>query len=338
MNQTEKRPRMSASPILSYSRFAQIPEALHTPEDLFAWVDAYPLKFYEIPVGLVTDEMRLTALKKAAGTLSWIEPSHTPNYTSLVLEALSERADIILGVEVECLDESFIYEAVCREPQAFIFIMREGCERFNNHISQRIVDAGAVHSLRTIYRMLFEEGFNTPQRIKDMITDEHLKAAVRNCSDEIKYLKRMGRLDVLTQMFRDGYWPSPDDAISKKDNCNTILEFSGRLPTALEAWRERVKQTNANGPAWSYLDEDIQAFFEAVIRLYDLNNVLPWMTDSRHIEALKEVMTMDDILELTNKETLVAHIKTIYSVDELRPLTTKYPLLKGIVLEFDLGI
>lgn len=306
-----------------YERFDQMPETLHNPSALHTWLEFAPTeRFHQIPEPLVTDAMRLTALRSYSGALSWISPTSTPNYLKLVLEALPSDCSLILSVDAECLSEEFLYSAVKTNKLVMFEILRENCDRFNNLISQRIVDEGCRHSPRTLWKMLGEDQWKLPARIVAMVTDEHIAQSARNESNELHYIKRLGKLHVLTDMIKNGYWPQDGDSILKRDDLGTISQYSSRLPSACDAYREARKQANVTNNGYGHLDEAIQTLFEAALKLYPASDVLQWLDRpsigerNRHIESIKD----------------------LYTSDELKPFLREYPFVKAMVLEADLGM
>lgn len=302
--------------ILEFVYFYQIPEEMHTPSALYQWLKRDLQRFRHIPERLHTDEMRLLAMKKVAAALSWVTAATTPNYLSLVLEAVDSRPDIITQVETDFLSEDFLFAVVEKMPDAFFYMMRESCDRFNNLVSQRIVDVACSTSPRLIYKIMFDKDWRTPKRIQDMINDGHIAASMRTCSEEVIYLKRMGKLYVLTDMMREGYWPAPDDSICKNDALGSIQSYASQLPSAADAWRERMKPVNASLGGMGYLDEKIHVFFEAVIKLYPVTDVIRWFNRPEYFEVARD----------------------IYPIEDLKPLMREYPQLKRFVLEGELGM
>lgn len=288
----------------------------HTPEALYQWLEANPYRFKEIPEQFHTDQMRLLAMREVPGALSWITAATTPNYLALILQAIDKRPDIIAHVETESLSEEFLFTVVQAMPEAFFYMMRESCDRFNDLVSQRIVDVACSTSPRLIYKMMTDQAWRTPKRIQDMITDEHIAASMRTCSEEVKYLKRMGKLYVLTDMIREGYWPAPEDSICKNDALGSIQSYASQLPSPVDAWRERMKPFNASIAGMGYLDEKIHVFFEAVIKLYPVTNVIQWFNRPEYFEVARD----------------------IYPIEDLKPLMREYPQLKRFVLEGELGM
>lgn len=330
--------------ILAYEQFDLIPEVMHTGSALFGWVKARPERFSKVPEPLHSDAMRYLAIKTIPGALSWITAATTPNYLELVLECIVERPDIIAQVEADFLSEAFLYQVVSARADTFFYMMREACNRFNDLISQRIVDVACVTSPRLLWKMHHDKDWDTPARILEMITDHHFEQSMRHCSEEVEYLKRCGKLYVLTDMIRNGYWPKPEDGICRSDDLKTIQSYAGKIPSASDAWQERVKKANNTimgmGMGYTgmgYYDKKIGIFFEAVIKLYPISSVLRWF-ESRHYNAAKEIYSLDEVLTWNDRASQTHILKTIFTTEELRPLMRQHPFLKAIVLESDLGM
>lgn len=323
--------------ILAYQQFERIPEVMHTGSALFGWVKANPQRFGEVPERLHSDAMRQLAVTSVPGALSWITASTTPNYLDIVLEAVVERPDIICQVESEYLSEEFMYQVVQARNDTFFYMMREGCRRFNDLVSQRIIDVACITSPRLLWKMHHDKTWNTPQRILDMITDQHFADSMKNCSEEVEYLKRSGKLYVLTEMIRTGYWPKPEDGICRNDAGKTIQSFAGKIPSPSEAWRARVVDANNEIMGMGFYDKKIGIFFEAVIKLYPISRVLRWF-EPRHFEAAKDIYSLDEVLGWDDRPSQTAILKVVFTAEELKPHMRAYPFLKAIVLEDELGM
>lgn len=324
--------------ILPYTRFDSIPVEMRTASALYQWIKKNPQRFELIPEYLHTDAMRYLAMTETVSALSWISASTTPNYLSLVLEAVKIRPAIVTQVESEYLSEEFLFSAVQARADTFFYMMREACNRFNDLVSQRIVDVACSTSPRLIYKMHRDPDWKTPQHILSMITDVHVADSMRACTDEIVYLKKLDKLYVLTQMIRDGYWPAPTDSICKEDTDGTIQSYSCALPSPVSAWQERMKTANTTQYGMGFLNEKIHVFFEAVIKLYPITSVLQWFDEKRYFDAAKEIYSLDEILAWTDRQSQIRVLKEVFCADELKPHMKAHPFLKGIVLEAELGM
>lgn len=295
--------------------FHEIPDELRNQAFLRSWLLSRPDKLHEIPVEFVTDEMRLVAIKYLPSALSWIEPTSTPNYLNLILECIATRPDIVECVEVEFLTEEFLYQATFINPMAFFYMMRDGCDRFYEPMSQRIVDLGCGASLNVAYKVMCETRWPTPQRIRNMVTDEQLKKAMFLNPDHINDLKRMGKLHVLTEMIRDGYWLEQNNPIIH--NCKEMMaRYAVKRPTLHDAVQERFNLHNASISGVWFVNQSVHTFMEAVIRLYPVEQSLPFARTDEQIEIFKGIFT----------------------IEELKPHMREIPWIKGMVLENDLGL
>lgn len=323
--------------ILGYQQFSDIPESMHTESALLLWVGVNPQRFGQVPEHLHSDPMRLLAVKTIPGALSWITASTTPNYLEIVLEAVVERPDAVTQVETDYLSEEFLFQVVQARNDTFFYMMREACSRFHDLVSQRIVDIACVTSPRLLWKMHHDKSWATPPCILGMITDHHFEESMRKCSEEVEYLKRCGKLYVLTDMIRAGYWPQPSDGVCRDDAAKTIQSYAGRIPSASEAWRERSVEANNEIMGMGFYDKKIGTFFEAVIRLHPITQVLKWF-DARHFKAARDVYTLEEVLSWNDGSSRSQLLKQVYSSDELKPHMRKHPFLKGIVLEEELGL
>ena len=123
----------------------------------------------------------------------------------------------------------------------------------------------------------------------------------------------------------------------RNDTAKTIQSYAGRIPSAVEAWRERVVDANNEIMGMGFYDKKIGIFFEAVIRLYPIANVLRWF-QPKHFEAAREIYTLDEVLGWDDPTSQSELLKGVYTTEELKPHMLTYPFLKAIVLEAELGM
>lgn len=294
-----------------YETFADIPPEDRHEDALIAWMRTPCAKLSEIPQHLLTTRLHVAVISLARnfGDLSF---GTTANYREIALESIRGNAELILQVEEEALSEPFLYAAVSL-PHAGKFILRnmilECCDRFNRLITQRIMDKGLCDSLKIASDILLTKDVPIPQSIRDMVNNNVLKKALRYKTGEAYYLKRLGKLHLLTQAINDGYWPSYDIWLGRR--APDVLAEKPDLSTAIS---KRMRADT--GSTMGLFDRNFHAFFEAVILTFPIEEVLSQLTSREYVSLLKE----------------------LYSTEELMPYLRKYPHLKAMVLEDAMGL
>lgn len=310
MNAWKQHPlavRMSA-----YETFADIPPEDQHEEALIAWLRTPEGKIAEIPRDLLTRKMQVAAVR-TAGSLCNLSFSDTPDYREIALEAIVGSSVLILQVDEEALNEPFLYAAVSIGHSGHLVLrtmILECCDRFNRLITPRIIAKGLANSLAVASEILLTRNVPIPQSIKDMVNDNVLREALRYNTGETYYLKRLGKLHLLTEAINDEYWPSLDTWMGRR--APDVLAKKPDLSVAI-AKRMRADTSNL---AMGLFDRHFHAFFEAVILTFPIEEVLSQLTSREHVSLLKE----------------------LYSTEALMPYLRNYPHLKTMVLEDAMGL
>lgn len=296
----------------AYTTFADIPSEDRNESALIEWLRTPQGALLQIPAELVTYNMQKVAVM-VAGSLGIISYCDVPRYREIALEAILRRSEMILQVEEEALSEPFLYAAVsiCSTGHHVLRNMVfECCERFNLLITQRIMNKGLCGSLKTASDILTTKDIPIPRSIKDMVNDRLLKRALINKTGETYYLKRMGKLHLLTEAINDGYWPVHDMWLRRR--APDVLAHKPDLSVAI-AKRTRPDTSDS---ALGLFDRNFHAFFEAVILTFPIEEVLAQITSREHVPILKE----------------------LYSTEVLMPYLKQFPHLKSVVLEDAMGL
>jgi hypothetical protein len=296
----------------AYETFADIPPEDRHEDALIAWMRAPGAKLSELPQQYLTTKLHVAVIS-SSHTLGDISFSTTANYREIVLESLRGNSELILQVEEDALNEPFLYAAVslCNVGHYLLRNMLfECCDRFNRLITQRIMNKGLCSSLKTASDILTTKDLPIPQSIKDMVNDNLLKRALINKTGETYYLKRMGKLHLLTEAINDGYWPVHDMWLRRR--APDVLAQKPDLSVAIA----NRKRPDTSDSALGLFDRNFHAFFEAVILTFPIEEVLAKMTSREHVPILKE----------------------LYSTEVLMPYLKQFPHLKSDVLEDAMGL
>ena len=297
----------------AYNSFADMPPSDRHEDALVAWLRTPAGNLAEIPKDLLTRKMQVAAIW-TEGSLSNFSFKDNPNYCEIVLEAIiGGGTDLILQVEEEALSEPFLYAAVSTQHTGKYILCKmvtECCDRFNRLISQRIMNKGLENSLKIAWEIMHHTDSPIPQSIRDMVTDKVLRDAIVNNTCETYYLKRMGKLHLLTQALEDGYWPAHDMWLRRR--APEVMAGKPGLSVAIE---QRMRPDTSDS-GLGLFDRHFHAFYEAVILTFPIEDVLAKLTPREHGPLLKE----------------------LYSTQALMPYLRTYPHLKAMVLEDAMGL
>jgi hypothetical protein len=297
----------------AFETFADIPPEHLNHTDLEAWLRTPVGRLSDIPRDMQTERLCVVAVW-TEGSLGCISFEDRPNYREIALKALKGGgAKLILQVEEAAITEQFLFDAVSLEGFGHYVLsamMTECCDRFNRHISQRIIDKGLARSLRVAAQIRLATDVPIPQHIREMVSDQVLKKALINLTSESSYLKRLGKLHLLTQAINEGYWPTSDIWLMRR--APDVL--SGKPDLSVAIGKRMIPENSDTG--LGLFDKSFHAFFEAVILTYSIEEVLAQLTAREHAPVLNE----------------------LYSTETLLPYLRQFPHLKSIVLEGALGL
>lgn len=289
-----------------YQSFEDIPLELRDEEHLTKWLRSGYGKLEEIPLTLVTDEMRM-AFIRGAGSLTSIRNADTPNYQTLALNVIEDWPGLILQVDPQALTEEFVFKAVSFErtgSQVLSILLEHWDDRFLGAISHRVMDTALSRSL--IISAQARTSFPLPQAILDMLTDEQVRQALVDRTYELAFLSKMEKLHLLSQAMIAGYWPSPADTTFFN---NAPQHLKTRKASLAEAIEERTRDKNGFNNGLEFECTPLRVFFEAYILTFPIEEVLAHCKTPAHARMAGEIYTQAELKpHLKNNHRLKGHL------------------------------
>jgi hypothetical protein len=299
----------------AYQRFNDIPQDLRSEEHLLAWLHTAHGTLVDIPLALVTDKMR-SAFIQMTGVFGPIKASDTPNYQALALVAIDKTPMLIMSTDQSVLTEAFLLEVIGTSSMGLMvlsIILQKWDERFLHGFTQRVMDCALPRSLSIAAKIASRarpSNNEIPQSIRDMVTDDHLRKAMMAEPSQMFFLKRMGKLDLLSQAISDGYWPASEEWFNH--NFTEMTPEKPPLNVAIAKWKKECELDDR------FIDKKNRlVFWEATILSHPIDEVLGFISSNLDLAPL---------------------IKEFYGTEQLMPFLRSHPAIKGLVLEQAIGL
>jgi hypothetical protein len=193
-----------------YQNFSEIGKKHLDSEVALAWLKTGLGSLREIPLHLVTDELRIEAMtgKSTTGahgglsphSLSSIKPSHTERYEEIALLGIKTSERNIFVVDHDVLNNDFMKKALQVNGNALLPLLDEDAnpEAMGMAITQELIELAVSRSASYFGHLK---------------KDQYSQQAVRECIQNVKMVPKdfqsltdAGHFDVLVEVIKTGWW------------------------------------------------------------------------------------------------------------------------------------
>lgn len=208
--------------------FSEIPASSQDKGMAYLWVSQGKGGLRDIPPALIDDDVRFAAMAPIAGSklgnasyvadsLSLILPEHTERYEDIALAGVNYAGKAIWDVDFSYLTTSFLMKALAANNRALFYLVGipQRFKRSKIVIDQEVIDF-AVSNSPVYFGFFANHQYSTSA----------LRQCIKNHQFDYKNLIKIGRLDVLTELVREGFWDNERDK-APKDLESGILGMLG---------------------------------------------------------------------------------------------------------------
>jgi hypothetical protein len=188
--------------------FSEIPASSQDKELACLWVSQGKGGLRDIPPALIDDDVRFAAMAPIAGnklgnasyvadSLRLILPEHTDRYEDIALAGVNYEGKAIWSVDFSYLTTSFLMKALAMNNRALFYLVGipQRFKRSKIVIDQEVIDF-AVSNSPVYFGFFANHQYSTSA----------LRQCIKNHQFDYKNLIKIGRLDVLTELVREGFW------------------------------------------------------------------------------------------------------------------------------------
>lgn len=192
-----------------YYNFSDIQKKYHDPEVAMAWFKTGLGSLKEIPLPLVTDELRIEAMKSqsnvgsdglTAHSLVTIKPYHTERYEEIALLGIKTSERNIFVVDHDVLNNDFMKKALQVNGKALLPLLDEDAnpEAMGISITQELIELAVSRSAS--YFGQFKKDQYSLQAVRECIQN------VKMAPKDFQSLADAGHFDVLVEAMKAGWW------------------------------------------------------------------------------------------------------------------------------------
>lgn len=256
-----------------YYNFSDIQKKYQDPEVAMAWLATGLGSLKEIPLHLVTDDLRILAMmdSKGAGatslstySLSTIKPSHTERYEEIALQGIKSNVRNIFVVDYSVMNNDFIKKALLVNGEALMPLLDEYTtpEGMGLEITQDLIDVAV--SCSASYFGKFKKNQYSRQAVVECI---------KHCEFDYQHLVDIGQTDALVEVIKTGWWGDHlPEKPSNLSDCAVKLLIS----------KENQEKLVYRAFAMNYPIRDVIAFFagptlqEEILQMYSRKELTPF--------------------------------------------------------------
>jgi hypothetical protein len=182
--------------------FGDIPKKHQDVEIVFHWVASGQGHLREVPLHLVTDDIRIEAMaprNKGLTTYSLvaIKPSHTERYEEIALLGMKANARNLWVVDKNFHNNDFMKKALMVNGDALLPLFDEDArlDAMDIEITQDLIDLAVSRSAS--YFGKFKSSQFSPHAVRECI---------KNCEMDYQRLVDIGQFDALVDVIKTGWW------------------------------------------------------------------------------------------------------------------------------------
>lgn len=178
-----------------FKRFEEIPKEYQNHETALLWMNSLFGNLVEIPQALRTMDVLRSSITSIPDTIKDI-PCSTPGYLDLAQSALLVNAHVVKYIPQDLITLEFVYKVVRTNPR--ILIALQGITHYQHFLmNQDLIDYATKISLKAVSDL---------KSIK--INEDCIRKRIEIAPIDIVLLPKIGRMHVLVEMIKEGYWPS----------------------------------------------------------------------------------------------------------------------------------
>jgi hypothetical protein len=231
----------------NYKSFADIPPELLNEEYLIAWVVGGG-EYSRIRNEHRTELLSRTSVLFDGRAFAHIRPDEVSDYQSLIVDAVSNALTVAREIPHEYITEELLVKIAAKRVIVLSYMDLNGKNKqlattglVSSVVRQGLMDAAFIH------RVL-------GSKVRVMMTDDDLKFAIKSERHNFNCLEEIGKLRVLSDMLKEGFWP-----------VETKLNGGFNPPcTPVEAIEQVIKAEN----------ESIGILFRHSLRLFPIEEVI----------------------------------------------------------------
>jgi hypothetical protein len=253
--------------------FGSIPKKHQDTEMVFHWVASGFGSLKEVPLNLVTDEIRMEAVRAfrndgsdglTAYSMVTIKPSHTERYEETALLAIKTRALNIWVVDNAFLNNDFMKKALKINGDALLPLLDEDAnlDGMDIELSQDLIDVAV--SCSASYFGKFKKNQYSRQAVVECI---------KHCDFDYQHLVDIDQVDALVEVIKTGWW---GDHLPEKPS--NLSDCAVKLLVSKENQEKLVYRAFA----MNYPIRDVIAFFagptlqDEILQMYSRKDLTPF--------------------------------------------------------------